>query len=108
MSALVTDAADRVVAAVIVNDLDSEPPWNGPWITDLFRHPDPAYTGLGTLLLRRALATAAEAGLPTVSLVVTEDNPAQLVYARHGFQAVRTTITVRIPDGPTPGDADLR
>jgi GNAT superfamily N-acetyltransferase len=101
MSALVTDAADRVVAAVIVNDLDSEPPWHGPWITDLFRHPDPAYSGLGTLLLRRALAHAAEAGLPTVSLVVTEENPAQRVYTRQGFRAIDTTVTVLIPDGPS-------
>jgi GNAT superfamily N-acetyltransferase len=100
MSTLVTDADDHIVAAVIVNDLDTEPPWSGPWITDLFRHPDPAFTGLGTLLLRRALACAAKAGLSTVSLVVTEENPARHVYTRHGFRAVSTTITVLIPDGP--------
>lgn len=100
MSALVTDAANRVVAAVIVNDLAGEPPWSGPWITDLFRHPDPVYSGLGTLLLRRTLAHAAEAGLPTVSLVVTEENPAQRVYTRQGFRAIDTTVTVLIPDGP--------
>lgn len=100
MSTLATDADDHVVAGVIVNDLDTEPPWNGPWITDLFRHPDPAFTGLGTLLLRRALANAAKAGLPTVSLVVTEENPAQHVYTRHGFRTISTTTTVLIPDLP--------
>jgi len=100
-STLVTDTADRVVAAVVVNDMDGEPPWTGPWITDLFRHPSTAYAGLGMLLLRRALAHAADAGLPTISLVVTEKNPARRVYTRHGFEVVDTTTTVLIPDGPT-------
>jgi GNAT superfamily N-acetyltransferase len=97
VSALVTDAADRVVAAVVVNDRDGEPPWNGPWITDLFRHPDPEYTGLGALLLRRALARA---GRTTISLVVTEDNPARHLYTRHGFRTLDTTVTVLIPARP--------
>jgi GNAT superfamily N-acetyltransferase len=99
LSTLVTDAADRVVAGVVVNDMDSEPPWHGPWITDLFRHPAPAYAGLGTLLLRRVLAHGAREGLPTVSLVVTEENPARRVYTRHGFRIASTTTTVLIPDG---------
>jgi GNAT superfamily N-acetyltransferase len=99
-STLVLDATDRVVAAVVVNDMDSEPPWNGPWITDLFRHPDPTYVGLGALLLRRVLAHAANAGVASVSLVVTEKNPAQRVYIRHGFRAADTTVTVLIPDVP--------
>jgi GNAT superfamily N-acetyltransferase len=99
-STLVLDVDDHVVGAVIVNDMDSEPPWQGPWITDLFRHPNPTYAGLGALLLRRVLAHAADAGLATVSLVVTEKNPAQRVYVRHGFRVVETTITVLIPDSP--------
>jgi GNAT superfamily N-acetyltransferase len=97
LSTLVTDAADRVVAAVVVNDVDSEPPWRGPWITDLFRDPSPAYAGLGALLLRRVLAHGAGTGLSTVSLVVTDQNPARRVYAQHGFQVVDTTVTVLIP-----------
>jgi GNAT superfamily N-acetyltransferase len=100
LSTLATDTAGHVVAAVIVNNMDNEPPWNGPWITDLFRHPNPAYTGLGALLLRRVLAHAANAGLSTISLVVTEGNPAQRVYSRHGFHVAETTITVLIPDCP--------
>lgn len=100
LSTLVTDHHDRVVAAVVVNDVDGEPPLHGPWVTDLFRHPDPAYAGLGVLLLRRALAHAADAGLTTVSLVVTEQNPARHVYARHDFRTIDTVVTVLIPDGP--------
>jgi GNAT superfamily N-acetyltransferase len=100
LSTLVTDDAGDVVAAVLVNDMDSEPPRHDPWLVDLFRRPDPVYTGLGALLLRRVLAHAADAELPTVSVVVTEGIPAQRVFARHGFRGVDTTITVLIPDGP--------
>lgn len=100
LSTLAINTDDRVVAAVIVNEVDNEPPWHGPWVTDVFRHPNPAYAGLGALLLRRALAHAATAGSTTVSLVVTEGNPAQRLYVRLGFRVVDTTITVLIPDGP--------
>ncbi|MEU1425099.1 GNAT family N-acetyltransferase [Kitasatospora sp. NPDC005751] len=42
--------------------------------------------GIGTLLIRRLLRTAAEAGVERVSLSVERDNPALRLYEREGFR----------------------
>lgn len=97
ISSLVTAGDDGVVAAVVVNQVRGDASWGGPWITELFRIPGSAHRGLGTLLLRRTLALAAGAGLPSVSLVVTDTNPARHLYQRNGFQPTHSFLTVIIP-----------
>jgi GNAT superfamily N-acetyltransferase len=96
-SALVANPDDRIVAAALVNDFTSEAFWHGPWITDLFRKPAPAHAGMGTLLLRRILADARQAGHTAMSLAVTDDNPAQHLYAAHGFRLIEKIVTLFIP-----------
>jgi GNAT superfamily N-acetyltransferase len=96
-SALVANPSDRIVAAALVNDFAAEAPRHGPWITELFRQPAPLHAGLGTLLLRRILADAAQAGHPAVSLAVTDGNPAQHLYAAHGFRLIEKIVTLYIP-----------
>ncbi|XVQ87609.1 GNAT family N-acetyltransferase [Microbispora siamensis] len=81
----------EVVGGVLVTDSN-----RGPWIADVFRHPDRSPRGLGTLMLSTALVRAFEGGLTTIGLVVTEGNPARRVYERLGFQVVATTMTVMI------------
>ncbi|WP_283133714.1 GNAT family N-acetyltransferase [Rhizohabitans arisaemae] len=88
----------RVVAGVLVADWAGQPPLSGPWIIDVFRDPAPSYAGLGSALLRRALALGAEAGLPALGLAVTEGNPARWVYERVGFELVLSSIRVTVPN----------
>ncbi|WP_406298009.1 GNAT family N-acetyltransferase [Embleya sp. NBC_00888] len=85
----------RVVAAVLVNDAESL----GPWISEVFRDPDPRYAGLGGRLLRHALGLAAADGLPSIGLAVTEGNPARKVYERLGFRHRASFMQVVLPGG---------
>ncbi|WP_367669713.1 GNAT family N-acetyltransferase [Streptomyces sp. DT2A-34] len=87
----------RVVAAVTVNRHDGTPSHRGPWFTDLFRDPLPRYTGLGAVLMRWAVAHAAEAGETDVGLSVTNGNPARLLFERMGFFHTGSTRTVVLP-----------
>ncbi|MEV7807235.1 GNAT family protein [Microbispora sp. NPDC088329] len=81
----------EVVGGVIVTDSD-----RGPWVADVFRHPERSPRGLGTVMLSAALARAGADGLPCLGLVVTEGNPARRVYERLGFRVIDTTLTVQI------------
>jgi len=83
----------RAVAVVLINDWPDE----GPWVSEVFRDPDPRYAGIGTALLRRALWHAADAGVRAVGLAVTSGNPAERVYARIGFRVTSTALNCVIP-----------
>jgi GNAT superfamily N-acetyltransferase len=87
-SAAVLDG-DRVVAAAIITDVPGEPPFGGPWVSEVFRHP--GYPGSGRAVLEYALARV---GGPALSLAVTEGNPAIGVYERLGFRRVLTALSV--------------
>ena len=83
-----------VAGAILVNATKGDPPIGGPWISQLFRHPDAP--GAGGPLLRRALAVATREGLPAVGLAVTEGNTARALYEAHGFAAVLSSLTVEL------------
>ncbi|SFS80958.1 hypothetical protein [Saccharopolyspora flava] len=89
-SAVITDAGNAVVAGLIVNDRAGT-----AWVSDLFRRPGPDTTGLGGLLLRRALAGLA-GEFERVGLAVTVGNPAERLYRRSGFALTETTMTFTI------------
>ncbi|MFB8275297.1 GNAT family N-acetyltransferase [Nocardia colli] len=76
------------IAAVLAHDCPGDPPAEGPWISEVFRDPAPAYRGIGALLLRHVLWSSAEAGLPALGLTATTENHAARVYENIGF--VRT------------------
>ena len=99
-SGLAVAGDGRVVAAVIVTDRPGVPPFGGPWVCDLFRHPAPGWAGLGRLLLERALSLAAALGLPALSLAVTDGNPARRLYESLAFRHVSTSLNVLVPRGP--------
>jgi GNAT superfamily N-acetyltransferase len=99
-SGLAVSGDHRVVAGIIVTDRHGTPPWGGPWVGDLFRHPDRRWAGLGRLLLERALGIAAELGLPALGLAVTEGNPARRLYESLSFRPVLTSLTVEVPLAP--------
>ena len=86
-SALAIGPGGEVAGAALVCDSDGDPPLGGPWLAQLFRHPDAP--GLGTPLLRRALAAATRDAVAAVGLAVTHANPARALYAAHGFSRGR-------------------
>ncbi|MBB6473178.1 GNAT family N-acetyltransferase [Sphaerisporangium rubeum] len=96
---------DRVVAGVLVGMLDGEPPQGGPWVLDVFRDPDPRYAGLGSVMLRRALALATMHGLPALGLAVTDGNPARRVYERLGFRHTGSWLSVIVPERDQAGSS---
>ncbi|WP_405494858.1 GNAT family N-acetyltransferase [Nocardia sp. NBC_00511] len=83
----------RVVAAALVNDTESD----GPWLSEIFRVPEPQFAGLGTALLQIVIAQATAAGLPTLGLSVTDSNPARTVYERIGFRRTGTWMDFIFP-----------
>jgi GNAT superfamily N-acetyltransferase len=91
-SVLAVGADGTVAGAILVNRTDGEPPFGGPWISLLFRHPDAR--GCGAALLRRALALATRDGLAAVGLAVTHGNPAVGLYDAHGFTHVLESVDV--------------
>jgi len=95
-SRIVRDAG-RPVALAIVNRVPGGAPTGGAWVTDLCRDPDPAYAGLGRAVLLDVLKECREAGETSVSLAVTDGNPARAVYESVGFTLVATTRKLRVP-----------
>ena len=75
-----------------MSDSDGDAPLGGPWLAQLFRHPDAP--GLGTPLLRRALAAATRDAVAAVGLAVTHANPARARYAADGFTEVVESLSV--------------
>jgi GNAT superfamily N-acetyltransferase len=94
-SALALDESAAVVGAILVNANSGDPPLEGPWIANLFR--DPRARGVGTALLRRALAVATRDALPALGLAVTYANAARSLYAAHGFEVVGEFLNVDVP-----------
>lgn len=93
-----TDAYDRVVGALLINETaagDAIPA--GPFVTNVCVDPQWAGHGLGSTLLTAAIARLAELGWEHLSLVVTVGNPAQRVYERLGFRVVAESWRIALP-----------
>jgi GNAT superfamily N-acetyltransferase len=90
-SGLAVTVDGAVVGAILLGTLPGEPPFNGPWIIELFRHP--GHRGIGRALLERALALIDG---PALGLMVTEGNPARSLYEQLGFRLVHTALVVQI------------
>lgn len=89
-------AGGRLVGAALVVDMPGAPPLGGPWVGELFRHPD-APAGTGAAMLAAALDRAAADGLPHVGLRVSTDNPARRIYDALGFTETRSSVSVVLP-----------
>ncbi|MER6122783.1 GNAT family N-acetyltransferase [Streptomyces sp. NPDC001795] len=88
----------RPIGAVLANADMGPPALPGPGFTDLFRDPACPLRGIGSLLMRYALATAHRTGLAEdLRLAVTEGNPARRLYERLGFRHVYSTRTLLLP-----------
>jgi GNAT superfamily N-acetyltransferase len=80
-----------VVGAILLGTLPGDPPLNGPWLIEVFRHPD--HRGVGRALIERALALA---DVPVLGLMVTEGNPARGLYEELGFKVVHSALVVQL------------
>lgn len=97
-SAVVIDGAE-VVACLLLTDKAQD----GPWVSEIFRHPAARYAGLGSLLLRRALRLTYDSGSTRLGLAVTAGNPAEQIYERIGFACVWRGASVHVPaEGEPP------
>ncbi len=90
-------AGGRMVGAALIMDMSGSPPLDGPWVGELFRHPQ-APPGTGAAMLVAALDRAAADGLPRVGLRVSTDNPARRLYDRLGFTTTRSSVAVLVPE----------
>lgn len=89
-------AGGAMAGAALILDMPGDPPLCGPWVGELFRHPD-APPGTGAALLAAALDRAAADGLPHVGLRVSSGNPALRLYERLGFTPTRSSVAVLVP-----------
>ena len=96
VSAQVTDGAD-VVGVTIINRVSGMAPLGGPWVSEVCRVPDPRYAGLGAAMLRHVMAGLQALEETSLSLVVTESNPARNAYERLGFCHIESFRKVLIP-----------
>jgi GNAT superfamily N-acetyltransferase len=90
-SGLAVDEDGAVAGAILLGRLPGDPPFSGPWVIELFRHP--AHSGIGRSLLERALALVEGDAL---GLMVTEGNPARALYEALGFRLLHTALVVQI------------
>gem|GEM_PF-559015 len=86
-----------LVAACVINESKGEPPFGGPWVSELFRLPSTSYRGVGAVLLRKAIAMLATADEQTLGLVVTDGNAAAQAYERLGFIHKSSFRKLQIP-----------
>jgi ribosomal-protein-alanine N-acetyltransferase len=82
---------DRAVAGYVVSDRTPNFGHDVGHVKDLAVHPDYQRRGVGTLLLKHALATLEAQGVQATKLEVRADNEEALaLYRRHGFEHRRT------------------
>jgi ribosomal protein S18 acetylase RimI-like enzyme len=93
-SALAVGEGGDVVGVILVNGQPGDPPFGGPWISNVFRHPEAR--GVGGALLKHALAGATRDRLPAVGLAVTHENPARALYEAYGFVDVLDVFNVQM------------
>jgi hypothetical protein len=96
VSAQVVDDTE-VVAIAIINRMPGVAPMGGPWVSEVCRAPIARYAGLGSVLLRRVMADLVEHEEKSLSLVVTEGNPARQTYERLGFRYIESSRKLLVP-----------
>lgn len=85
------------VGVCIINRMPNGVGGSDPWVSEVFRRPDAAYRGLGTVMLVRSIKALSQSGESSLGLVVTEGNPAESIYRDLGFDLVRSTRKLQIP-----------
>lgn len=98
-TALLADS-NQAIAGIIISVREGEPPYGGPWVSEIWV--DPAYQsqGIGRFLLTQALLQLAEDNFESIGLAVTRNNPAQKLYESLNFSLLEEAWTVELPAAP--------
>lgn len=97
-SVLAIDDEGAVRGGIMVTLLRPNPHWDGPWVPDVFVHPDAQGRGIGVRLVRYSVAAVAAAGHVGLALSVTDGNvAARRVYEKVGFVPTVSFTSVAIP-----------
>lgn len=89
---------DAIVGAALIVDRPGQAPEGGPWVLDIFRDPTSPVKGAGRALLIAVLAAARQAGLASMTLVVSHSNaPALGLYESLGFAHHEQSWTLGLP-----------
>jgi ribosomal protein S18 acetylase RimI-like enzyme len=94
---MLVDEDGCVVAGLLVNIRPEEPPWGGPWISDIWRDPRLRGTGVGQQLMDHAKRELLEDDQVSLTLSVTAGNPARRSYERAGFATISEVQTLLLP-----------
>ena len=83
------DDLHRVLGMCIVVQWAGVSPWpGGPWVADICVRPAQQGRGIGTAMLKHAIAACAALGAARVGLAVTRGNRAMSLYERFGFSVL--------------------
>jgi ribosomal protein S18 acetylase RimI-like enzyme len=95
---VVASQAGVIVGGCLVVEREGLPPDGGPWVLDVFRHPELAAPRTGRAMLVEALHRARKAELPALSLAVSHENAGpRRLYEDVGFTDLSQSRTLAIP-----------
>ena len=83
-------------AGIIISLREGEPPYGGPWVSEIWVSPTLQQRGIGHYLLHQAQFALHHDGYQSLGLSVSVGNPAQRLYETHGFRVVSESWTIRI------------
>lgn len=83
-------------AGIIISLREGEPPYGGPWVSEIWVAPKLQQRGLGHYLLHQAQFALREDGYQSLGLSVSVGNSAQRLYESHGFTVVSESWTILI------------
>ena len=83
-------------AGIIISLREGEPPYGGPWVSEIWVSPKLQQRGIGHYLLHQAQLALRDDGYQSIGLAVSVGNPAQRLYESHGFTVVSESWTILI------------
>lgn len=95
-SSLAIFSHGKAHAGIIISLRDGEPPYGGPWVSEIWVSPELQGRGVGHYLLSQAQSALREDGFESLGLAVSVGNPAQRLYESHGFTVVSESWTILI------------
>ena len=85
------------IAAIIISLREGQPPFGGPWVSEIWVDPDHQGKRIARYLIDQAQLTLQQDGFTSLGLAVTNGNPAKNLYATAGFTTVEEFWTLKLP-----------
>ncbi len=87
------------IAGIIISLREGDPPFGGPWVSEIWVDPTHQHQGIGRFLITQAQKELKEDGYTSLGLAVTNGNPAKQLYENSEFTTVQLSWTVALPKG---------